>query len=72
LEDEEAGMPFELIQLTMIKEKLEDEEAGMPVGGMGVSKELRAFLEEEVGSGISNQIIYINEMIVEMYQMNRS
>jgi hypothetical protein len=49
---------------------LEDEEAGMPVEGMGVSKELHTFLDEEVGSGISDQIIYINEMIVEMYQMN--
>jgi len=59
-----------LIQLTVIKENLEDEEAGMPLQGMGVSKELCTFLDEEVGSGISDQIIYINEMIVEMYQMN--
>ena len=59
-----------LIQLTMLKENLEDEEAGMPFEGMGVSKELRAFLDEEVGSGISNQIIYINEMMVEMYPFN--
>lgn len=59
-----------LIQLTMLKENLEDEEAGMPFEGMGVSKELRAFLDAEVGSGTSDQIIYINEMIVEMYQMN--
>jgi hypothetical protein len=27
-------------------------------------------LDAEVGSGTSDQIIYINEMIVEMYQMN--
>jgi hypothetical protein len=59
-----------LIQLAMLKENLEDEEAGMPFEGMGVSKELRAFLDAEVGSGTSDQIIYINEMIVEMYQMN--
>ena len=59
-----------LIQLTMIKENLEDDEAGMPFEWMGVSKELRTFLEEEVGSGISDKIIYINDMIVEMYQMN--
>jgi hypothetical protein len=59
-----------LIQLTMIKENLEDEEAGMPFEWMGVSNELRTFLEEEVGSGISDKIIYINDMIVEMYQMN--
>jgi len=59
-----------LIQLTMIKENLKDEEAGMPLQGMGVSKELRTFLDEEVGSGISDQIIYINDMIVEMYQMD--
>jgi hypothetical protein len=59
-----------LIQLTMIKENLEDDEAGMPFEWMGVSKELRTFLDEEVGSGISDQIIYINDMIIEMYQMN--
>ena len=59
-----------LIQLTMLKENLEDEEAGMPFEGIGVSKELHAFLDEEVGNGISNQIIYINEMMVEMYQFN--
>ena len=59
-----------LIQLTMIKENLEDDEAGMPFEWMGVSKELHTFLEEEVGSGISDKIIYINDMIVEMYQMN--
>ena len=54
----------------MIKDKLEDEEAGMPFEGMGVSKELRTFLDVEVGSGIKDQITYIDEMIVEMYQMN--
>ena len=59
-----------MIQLTMIKDNLEDEEAGMPFEGMGVSKELRTFLDEEVGSGINDKITYINEMIVEMYQMN--
>ncbi len=37
---------------------------------MGVSEELRTFLDKEVGSGISDQIIYINDMIVEMYQMD--
>jgi hypothetical protein len=51
----------------MLKENLEDEEAGMPFEGMGVSKELHTFLDKEVGSRISNQIIYINEMMVEMY-----
>jgi len=54
----------------MIKDNLEDEEAGMPFQWMGVSKELCTFLDEEVGSGISDQIIYINNMIVEMYQMD--
>jgi len=59
-----------VIQLTMIKENLEDDEAGMPFQWMGVSKELRTFLDEEVGSRISDQIIYINNMIVELYQMD--
>ena len=59
-----------LIQLTMIKENLEDDEAGMPFEWMGVSKELRTFLDEAVGIEINDQIIYINDMIVEMYQMN--
>jgi len=59
-----------VIQLTMIKDNLEDDEAGLPLKWMGVSKELHAFLDKEVGSGISDQTIYINDMIVEMYQMN--
>jgi hypothetical protein len=59
-----------VIQLTMIKDNLEDDEAGLPIEWMGVSKELRTFLDEEVGRRISDQIIYINDMIVEMYQMN--
>ncbi len=59
-----------LIQLTMIEEDLEDDKAGMPFEWMGVSKELRTFLDKKVGSGISDQIININEMIVEMYHMN--
>jgi len=59
-----------VILLTMIKENLEDDEAGLPFEGMGVSKELRTFLDKAVGSGISDQIIYINDIIVEMYQMN--
>jgi hypothetical protein len=37
---------------------------------MGVSKELRLFLDEEAGKGISDQITYINNMLAEMYQMN--
>jgi hypothetical protein len=37
---------------------------------MHVSKELHAFLDEEVGSGISNQLIYINNILAELYQMN--
>jgi hypothetical protein len=59
-----------VIQLTMIKDNLEDDEAGLPLEWMGVSKELCTFLDKEVGSGISDQIIYISDMIVEMYQMN--
>jgi hypothetical protein len=42
----------------------------MPFKWMGVSKELHTFLDKEVGSGISNQLIYINNMLGEMYQMN--
>jgi hypothetical protein len=37
---------------------------------MDMSKELRLFLDKEAGKGISNQITYINGMLVEMYQMN--
>ena len=68
----EAGPSVDsmVIQLTMIKENLEDDEAGMPFQWMDVSKALRTFLDEEVGSGISDQNIYINDMIVEMYQMD--
>jgi hypothetical protein len=54
----------------MIKDNLEDDKAGMPFEWMGVSKELHIFLDEEVGSGISDQLIYINDMLAEMYQMN--
>jgi hypothetical protein len=54
----------------MIKENLEDDEAGLPFEWVGVSKELRTFLDEAVGGGINDQIIYINDMIVEVYQMN--
>jgi len=46
-----------MVQLTMIKDNLEDDEAGMPFKWMGVSKELCTFLDDEVGSRISNQLI---------------
>jgi len=59
-----------MVQLTMIKDNLEDDEAGMPFEWMGVSKELRTFLDKEVGSGISDQLTFINGMLAEMYQMN--
>jgi len=59
-----------MVQLTMIKENLEDDKAGMPFEWMRVSKELCTFLDEEVGSGISDELIYINNMLAEMYQMN--
>ena len=36
---------------------------------MGVSKELRAFLDKEVGSRISDQLININNMLAKMYHM---
>jgi hypothetical protein len=59
-----------MVQLTMIKDNLEDDEAGLPFEWMGVSTELRTFLDEEVGDGISAQLIYINNMLAEMYEMN--
>ncbi len=59
-----------MVQLTIIKDNLEDEEAGMPFKWMHVSKEFCAFLDKEVGSGISNQLIYINDILAELYQMN--
>jgi hypothetical protein len=39
---------------------------------VGVSEELRLLLVEEAGEGISDQIIYIDAMLVELYQMNSS
>ena len=54
----------------MIKDNLEDDKAGMSFEWMGISTELCTFLNKEVGSGISNQLIYINDMLAEMYQMN--
>jgi hypothetical protein len=59
-----------MVQLTMMKDNLEDDEAGMPFEWMGVSKKLRSFLDEEVGDGISAQLIHINNMLAEMYEMN--
>ncbi len=43
-----------MVQLAMIKKNLGDEEAGMPFGWMGMSEELRAFLDKEAGKGISD------------------
>ncbi len=37
---------------------------------MGVSKELRTFLDKDAGKRISDQLTYINNMLAEMYQMN--
>ena len=51
-----------MVQLIMIKDNLEDDKAGMPFEWMGVSKELRTFLDKKVGSGISDQLIYINDI----------
>ncbi len=59
-----------MVQLTMIKDNLEDDKAGLPFEWTRVSKELHAFLDKEVGSGISDQLIYINNLLAEMYQMN--
>ena len=38
-----------VIQLTLIMDNLVDDEAGLQIEWMGVSKELRTFLEEEAG-----------------------
>jgi hypothetical protein len=61
-----------MIQLNLIKGNLKDNKAGMPFEWVGVSKELRLLLVEEAGEGISDQITYINAMLVELYQMNPS
>jgi hypothetical protein len=68
----EAGPTVDsmVIQLILIKEHLEHNKAGMPFEWMGVSKELRLFLDKEAGKGISDQITYIDNMLAEMYQMN--
>ncbi len=70
----EAGPTVDsmMIQLNLIKGNLEDNKAGMPFEWVGVSNELCIFLDEEAGEGISDQIQYINEMLVELYQMNPS
>ena len=59
-----------MVQLTMIKENLEDNKTGLPFEWMGVSTELRHFLDKEVRDGISAQLIHINNMLAEMYEMN--
>ena len=59
-----------MVQLTIIKDNLEDSKAGLPFEWIGVSTELRLFLDKEVGDGISAQLIYINNMLAEMYEMN--
>jgi hypothetical protein len=59
-----------MIQLNLIKENLEHNKADIHFEWMGVSKELHLFLDKEAGKGISDQITYINDMLVEMYQMN--
>ncbi len=59
-----------MVQLTMIKDNLEDNESGLPFEWMGVSMELRTFLDKEVRDGISAQFIHINNMLAEMYEMN--
>ncbi len=59
-----------MVQLTLIKDNLEGNETGMPFEWLGVSEELCLFLEKEVKGGISNQVEYIDDMMVEMYQMN--
>ena len=51
---------------------MEDNKAGMPFEWVGVSKELCLLLVKEAGEGISDQITYINAMLVELYQMNPS
>jgi hypothetical protein len=59
-----------VIQLTLIMDNLVDDEAGLQIEWMGVSKELRTFLEEEAGQEPSKRRTYVNDMIAEMYQLN--
>jgi hypothetical protein len=68
----EAGPTVDsmMIQLNLIKGNLEDNKAGMPFEWVGVSEELRLFLVKEAGGRISDQISYIDDMLMEMYQMN--
>jgi hypothetical protein len=70
----EAGPTVDsmMIQLNLIKGNLEDNKAGMLFEWGGMSKELRLLLVEEAGEGISDQITYIDAMLVELYQMNPS
>jgi hypothetical protein len=59
-----------MIQLSMINDNLADDEAGILLEWMGISKELRAFLDEEAGNEISDQRRYIDDMLAVLYQMN--
>jgi hypothetical protein len=70
----EAGPTVDsmMIQLNLIKGNLEDNKAGMPFEWAGMSEELRLFLDEEAGEGISDQITYIDKILVDMYQINPS
>ena len=61
-----------VIQLTLIMDNLMGDQAGLQIEWMGVSKELRTFLEEEAGQEPSKQRTYVNDMIAEMYQLNPS
>ena len=58
-----------MAQLTMIKDNLEDNKAGMPFEWRGVNTELCTFPDKEVGNKISARLIYINNMLAEMYEM---
>ncbi len=59
-----------MVQLTMIMDNSEDNKAGLPFKWMGVSTELCTFLDKKVGDGIGAQLIYINNMLAEMYEIN--
>ena len=61
-----------VVQLSLIKDNLRDDEAGLQIEWMGVSKYLRAFLEVEAGQDPSEQRLYVEDMITEMYQLNPS
>ena len=52
-----------VVQLSLIKDNLRDDEAGLQIEWMGVSKDLRAFLEGEAGHDPSDQRLYVENTV---------